>query len=81
MAAHAPWGAGNDPPQALPGGNFFLVFTFFSQQKLTITLIFFLILTWDLYELFVQVKAFKMVCIYSIEIHLICLKKHASNVV
>jgi hypothetical protein len=31
MATHAPWGAGNDPPQALPGGiiislDFYILF-------------------------------------------------------
>jgi hypothetical protein len=31
MDAHAPLGADEDPPQALPVGKFFQVFTFFGN--------------------------------------------------
>jgi hypothetical protein len=49
MAAHAPWGAGNDLPQALPGGKilFLIFYILFCQQKLTLKVNFVLIQTWD----------------------------------
>ena len=46
MAAHAPWGAGNDPPQAMPGWKYFLGFlhfllpasiVFFIQEKKSVS--------------------------------------------
>jgi hypothetical protein len=54
MAAHAPWGAGNDLPQALPGGKKIPDFLhFILPAEADYYGNFFLIQTWDLLDFFV----------------------------